>query len=230
MSEKAFQAGCDFEAGKEIDFEAFTSCTKPCWGHFHFYHNGTADYLRNKSGVDEFVVDAMLAEETRPRFVEVNGSGCLVILRAINFHPDKENEDMVSVRLWIEPKRIISVVKQDFRSADEVKDLILRGVGPKTVGEFMVVLIKHILGHMEPVIAELDERTVSWEEEIPENAEHDLFSHLSETKKQTLILRRHLAPDRDVIYQLRHTPLEFFSKNEKRQIQKLHDRITLYFE
>ena len=230
MSEISYQIGFSFDDAKEIQFDEFAKAQKPVWGHFHLYHRDTIDYLRRKSGLEEFVVDAMIAEETRPRFVEVNNTGFLVILRAINFHPDRENDDMVSVRLWIDEKRVISVVKKSLKSADEIAELFHKGTGPKSIGEFVVLLTKHILNHMEPVIGEIDECTENWEEELPEGEHHEIFSSLSDARKQVLGLRRHLAPERDVIFQLGHSHMTFFTKLEARQIKELHERATNYVE
>jgi zinc transporter len=46
-------------------------------------------------------MDALLAEETRPRSFPV-GEGLVVILRGVNLDPGADPEDMVSPRLWID--------------------------------------------------------------------------------------------------------------------------------
>jgi len=58
--------------------------------------------------LDSLVVDALCADETRPRILEFD-YGALLILRGVNLNPGAEPNDMVSNRLWVDKHNIISL-------------------------------------------------------------------------------------------------------------------------
>ena len=69
------------------------------WAHLNADHPDTAAWLRREVGyLDDFVVNALLADETRPRILTV-GEGVLLILRGVNLNENASPEDMVSIRL-----------------------------------------------------------------------------------------------------------------------------------
>ena len=53
-------------------------------------------------------MNALFADEMRPR-ISPFGDGVLSILPGVNLHENASPEDMVSVRLWIDLHRIISL-------------------------------------------------------------------------------------------------------------------------
>lgn len=77
------------------------------WIHIHRDSQTGATWLENNIDYS-VVVDALLAEETRPRCTP-HGNGIIVNLRGVNLHPESNPEDMVSIRLWMEEKRVISI-------------------------------------------------------------------------------------------------------------------------
>lgn len=231
MESNYFLHGFLFGKG-EISYEEFVEADpmQVVWGHFSLENPETAQYLKEKSGIDPIVVDAMISDETRPRYMQVNDHGALLILRAINQNVGSEFEDMVSVRIYVDAKRIITVTRKSLVSASEIFSLLKNGNGPKTTSEMICQLLKGILSHVEPVIAGIDETTEAWEEEFPKGEGDNLFSMLSDAKKQMLILRRHIAPERDVLVQLIHAKLPFFTKTDLRLLGEAHERIKLYVE
>ena len=79
--------------------------TDLAWVHMRADHPKTREWLqREVSYLDSIVIDALLADETRPRVMEV-GDGLLMILRGVNLNENARPEDMVSIRLWIDEHR-----------------------------------------------------------------------------------------------------------------------------
>lgn len=76
--------------------------------HLDYMSEATQQWLREESGLDLLTIEALTAEETRPRCFP-HGDGMLVILRGVNLNPGADPHDMVSARAWIEPARIIAV-------------------------------------------------------------------------------------------------------------------------
>lgn len=108
-----------------------------------------------ETGLDTLTVQALTAQETRPRCTP-HGQGALLILRGVNTEPGADPEDMVSVRLWVESSRIVTF---QFRHLDAINDLVAalaQGDGPGTPGDFVVALADALSDRMQEVIEHVD--------------------------------------------------------------------------
>ena len=72
------------------------------WMHLDYASEQVQRWLRQQSGLTAITCEALLADETRPRWVSA-GEGLMLILRGVNCNPGSDPEDMVSLRLWLEP-------------------------------------------------------------------------------------------------------------------------------
>ncbi len=200
------------------------------WVHLDVSHPDTKKWLEKEvSYLDPFVVDALMADETRPRVSEI-GEGALIILRGVNLNEEASPEDMVSIRLWIDRHRIISLQRRQLKAVFDMEDRIKAGKGPRDAGQFICTLISRLFERMEPVLTELDERTDNVEETVLEHPDVSLRNEIVNIRKQAIILRRYMAPQKDAVGQLRNSDLEWFSLTDKRHLQESYDRILRYVE
>jgi len=65
------------------------------WLHLDYKDPRTIQWLRERSGIDSLMVDALLAEDPRPRSL-VQGDSLLIILRGANLNKGAEPDDMIS--------------------------------------------------------------------------------------------------------------------------------------
>lgn len=72
-----------------------------------------------------------MAEETRPRITEIK-DGMLVILRGVNLNENAEPEDMISIRMWIDEQRIITMRKRPLKAVNDIEKTLKDSTGPKT--------------------------------------------------------------------------------------------------
>ncbi|NDH42103.1 MAG: zinc transporter ZntB, partial [Gammaproteobacteria bacterium] len=72
---------------------------KPAWVHLSARSASARQWLAQDAELpDSTLVDALLAEDTRPRMLP-RESGLLLILRGVNLNENAEPEDMVSIRI-----------------------------------------------------------------------------------------------------------------------------------
>ena len=109
------------------------------WLWMHLDRTKVEDWLRNESGLEELAVEAMLEVETRPRCVNFQ-SGTLVILRGVNLNPGADPEDMISIRLWVEAGRILSVRARRLMAVQDLQDRMAQGDVPTTPGGLLVAI------------------------------------------------------------------------------------------
>jgi zinc transporter len=179
--------------------------------------------------LDPLTLDALFAEETRPRILEFD-TGTLLILRGVNLNADAEPEDMVSIRLWIDSSRIISVRKRRLKAVTDLRERIEAGVGPHNAGDFITQLTSRLFERMEPVFTELDELLDDAEERVMEAADTTYRSQITDIRKQAIVFRRYIAPQRDVIAALRVSDMPWLSELHKRRLQESLDRVIRYIE
>lgn len=179
--------------------------------------------------LDPLIVDALLAEETRPRLLE-HEDGILMILRGVNLNDNAAPEDMCSIRLWIDPHRIISLQKRNLKAVKDIAERLETGKGPSNCGDFITLLISNLQTRMEPVLTEIDDKIDDLEEIVMQEPDASERQKIVTIRKQAILLRRYIAPQRDAISQLRSADIKWLDKNHKRALQEATDRITRLVE
>jgi zinc transporter len=200
------------------------------WVHMDATHPGTRSWLeREMTYLDPFIIEALLAEETRPRMAQV-GDGVLLILRGVNLNENADPEDMVSIRLWVDAHRIISLRKRKLKAAQDLRDRLQVRKGPKDAGQFVSMLASRLFERMEPVLGALDDATDQIEEKILEEVQSNLRESIVDIRKQAILFRRYMSPQRDAIGQLRMADLPWLNESHKRHLQEAHNHVTRYVE
>ncbi len=172
------------------------------WVHLDRTHAGVRRWLLEEAGLDEMVVDALLAEETRPHIMR-HGDGLLVNLRGVNLNPGADPEDMVSVRLWLDSGRVISMRGRRLLAADDVSARLTAGRGPRTSGGVLAALAEALAERMRPVVDGIEDAFDIFEEAlIDDSIENPSATTVSAMRRRAIELRRYLAPQRDVMAQL----------------------------
>ncbi len=215
-------------SGKDIAKQIKDDCL--AWVHFDGNQEATRDWLvKELTYLDTLIIDALLAEETRPRILE-HGNGFLLILRGVNLNENAQPEDMVSIRLWIDPSRIISIQKRGLRAVSDIENRLSSGIGPKISADFVTMLISRLFERMEPVLSELDERTDNIEEVVSEEPSIKHRHEIVHIRKQAIIFRRYIMPQRDVISYLKNSEMNWLEVIHKRKLQESLDRTMRYLE
>jgi len=212
------------------DLRSVMQIGSQAWVHMDATHKDTRAWLRKAMGnLDELILDALLADETRPRIVEFE-DGALLILRGVNLNEGADPMDMVSIRLWIDANRIVSLERRNVKAVRDIERRLTHGKGPKNSGDFLVQLSASLFARMEPVLTALDEATDDIEEKILENPDFSERQTIVDIRKQAIIFRRYMSPQRDVMQHLRSSDYDWLDTVQRRHIQESHDRVLRYVE
>jgi len=199
------------------------------WLHFERKSADVHEWLDTASGLDSVIVEALLAEDTRPRSL-VGPGGLMVILRGVNLNEGADPEDMISVRLWVDEQRIITLRYPKLRAIGDVRESIEAGTGPCTPGDFIVHLIEHLLDRMAPVLEDLQDSIDALETEVIESHRYELRSELIQIRRRAIILRRYLAPQREVLSRLQAERTPVLGDRHRAQLREQTDRLLRYVE
>jgi zinc transporter len=117
------------------------------WLHFDGALPKTAEWLAAHSGLDSYVIENLISKETRPR-CDIQEKGILLNLRGVNLNPGAKPEDMVSVRLWVDEKRVISVRVRRILAVEDIRQQIDQGQGPRSTAHLVARLAGRLTDRM----------------------------------------------------------------------------------
>lgn len=132
----------------------------------------------------------------------------LVILRGVNLNPGAEAEDMVALRLWVDEKRVISVRSVALLAAQDIRKDLLDGGGPQDAGWLVYSVANRLVDRMGPIVNELSDEVDGLDEELLLSGNGELRSRLLHIRREPILLRRYVAPQRDALaslYQKKNT-------------------------
>ncbi len=214
--------------------DAFTTATRHdhaggfVWQHLKRDHPDTAALLAT-SGLDSFVIDALTADETRPRCT-VHGKGILLNLRGVNLDPGAEPEDMISVRLWLEAHRVIGVWVRPLQATEDLIRAMERGEGPASPGDLVAKLALRLADRAEPSVIALNELIDDLEEAVWDPKTEVMRARLADVRRRAIVLRRYFLPQRDALSTLEIEDARWLKDHDRSRLREAAERVSRFGE
>lgn len=183
------------------------------------------DWLESDSGLDSFIREALTAEDTRPRCT-VHGQGAIINLRGVNLHEGAEPEDMISLRLWVEKRRVVGVWRRPLYAVADLMASLERGSAPVSPGDLVAKLALRLVDRMEPTVADLHEQIDDMEDVLDDPKASFGRGVLADLRRQAIILRRYIAPQRDALNTLAIEDLDWLTERDRSRIREAGDKTT----
>jgi len=200
------------------------------WAHVGYETETGGRWLADASGLDASLVEALTAPETRPRcavHTSAEGAGVFINLRGVNLHEGAEPEDMISIRMWVCERRIVSAWRRPLHALRDVLDSIEREQAPASPGDFVARVALRLADRAEPVVAALNETVDDMEEEVlASDTPTGLRARLADVRRTAILLRRYMFPQRDALSTLAIEDLPWLSSRERSRLREATDRIT----
>jgi len=198
------------------------------WVHLDASFEESRQWVATGSYLPSIVPNALLADETRPR-VNAVGDGALVVLRGVNLNPGADPEDMVSIRLWVESQRVISVRLRRMLSVEDVVASLEQQ--PLTgTGDLVVRLTGRLVDRMSDVIDGMEERVADLEQSVLHEPEQSMRFNLTDLRREAITLRRYLAPQREALGRLQGEQLSWFTELDRLRLREVYDRLIRHVE
>ncbi len=211
------------------EIETWTPDQGILWVHLDHKGSSTRQYLERKSGIDPLICQTLLQEEVRPRVLPLDDS-MLVVLRGVNLNPGSEPQDMVGVRVFLAPDRIVSLRHRRLMAVNDLREAIEAGTGPVGPGDFLHRLAERLIDRMGPVVNDLDDRVDELEDEVLTEHNAALRTKIAEIRREAISLRRYLAPQRDVVARLPLEQASWLDASHKAHLREIADRTLRYVE
>jgi len=201
------------------------------WLHWERSHQHTEKWLRENSGLNEFVCDLLLEENTRPRLLRLANQELLLFLRAINLNPHADPEDMISLRIFANGQCIYSLRQRPVQVTDELIKAFEKGLGPKNTSEMLLFFAESLTDRVESVVSQLAD-TVDQVEARADTDERYIPEPLVmlQARRRAANLRRFLAPQRDVFAAFMRIQETWIFTDDAMYWNELNNRLTLHLE
>jgi zinc transporter len=218
--------------GRELDWSgirAWRPGDGVRWVHLDRAGEVAKAWLREEAGIDLFLADAMLADESRPRVLR-DGDAVMLNLRGVNLNPNADPDDMVSVRMWIDQDQLITVRRRRLMAISDLSAAIADGKGPSRAGQFVVQIANRLIDRMGPTIADLDETIDTLEERVMTGDEKSSRVDLAKARQAAISLRRYLSPQRDALSRLQSEQVSWLTELDHALLRETADRTIRYVE
>ena len=221
------------DAGHVLDEPAAIAALKAdrcAWAHLPANDPRSRDWIATHlSYLDRHAIAALLADETRPR-ATVIGEGVLLILRGVNTNDGEDPEDMVSVRVWADPHRVITLARKRVRAIEELAEDIAAGRVPDGAGGFLAALADRLGVRIEAFGRELDAEADALEEAVIDMPAAEMRHKIVDLRLAAITFRRYVTPQREALEALMRADTPMIGKSTLRRLQEAHDRLTRLIE
>ena len=153
----------------------------------------------------------------------------LVNLRGVNENPDADPDDLVSIRLFAEKGRVVSV---SFRPLLAVADLmhIVEAGRVKDPGDLIVRLAEVLTIRLEKPIDDLAATADVLEDDIIDGRSEGLRERIGRVRRTAIGLRRYISPQRDALNGLIVNRFDWLEDDDRIDIGEAVNRVIRLVE
>lgn len=174
--------------------------------------------------VPAMAANALLASETRPRCDEIDDSA-LINLRGTARDPMDDSDGLVSIRVWVEARRVTSVSRRRIAALPKV-EAAMRAGRLTDGGDFVAALAHAISTDLDPQVADLGDSLDDCEAMLDDGDIYALRRQIARLRSQAIVLRRFVAPDRDALAAMAQLGYAWISKDDRLHLREAADRFA----
>lgn len=199
------------------------------WLHMERTAAGVDDWLVDDLGFSQATSDALLAEETRPRAFR-EGEALVAVLRGINLISNAEPDDMITLRIWANSHRVLTLRRRPLQTPTDISERLARGDGPKTAGDLVTDLVQEMIAKIGGSILDMNDRIDRLEAGSEDLTTNDFLSVIAQIRRNCLGMKRHMSPQHEALEQLGRNPPPWLGEDNCRDIREAIDRLKRYLE
>ena len=199
------------------------------WLHLNRSHPGMQAWLEAEFAVPEPTAELLTSNQNRPRAFR-DGETLVGTLRGINFNPGAEPEDMISMQLWSDGQRLVTLRRAPMQTPREVMGMLDRGAGPPDAGATITLLAELLITRMSQSIVDMNQVLDELEDEDPEKEPEGMLKRISTIRRNCLSLKRHMAPQHEALEQISRDSPDWFEEEDRREIAESIARLRRYLD
>lgn len=199
------------------------------WLHLNFTSKKVKTWLNKKSGIDKAIVRSMLTEESRPRHIAAK-NGSFLALRSVNHITGKDLDDMVSLRIWIDSSRIITLSRRTLVPVDDTVKAMKKDPIISKTSDLLIQILSNVTDKISDTVENLNDMAENLEVGVMHSESSLLRPQLSECRRDIIMIRRYLAPQREALYRLSIESNDYLNEDASQHIREFTDRTIRYIE
>jgi zinc transporter len=178
-------------------------------------------WLESHARIPRAAWPALFSDDPRPRLTHFEGDeaevpGVVIILRGVNLNEGAAAEDMVSVRVWIDEHRIVTLRRRRIATIAAMRESLLKGNGPRDSAEFVSRLATGLNDRILPVLAEMGERMDESEIQLAGGEGGvALRGEIASIRRSAIQIRRYIRPQHGVLSEFSRTAPPWFTRADR---------------
>ena len=190
---------------------------------------GVYEWLQSHVGIPEPTAELLTSDETRPRAFR-EGNALVATLRGINFNPGAEPEDMVSMQVWSDGVRIITLRRHPLQTPRQILAQIDCGAGPGDAGAIVTALTEAMVARMSQSIVDMNEHIDLLEDMDMDDDPEAMLTKIATIRRNCLGLKRHMGPQHVALEATSRDAPPWFEEHDRREIAETIDRLRRYLD
>jgi zinc transporter len=203
--------------------------TEVLWLHLHCAIEGLQDWLEAHFGMTGPTAELMVSNDSRPRSFR-EGDTLVATLRGINLNPGAQPEDMVSLHLWADGTRVVTVRNIPLQTPRHVLRDIDSGHGPVDAGKLITELVEVMIARMSRSIVDMNLRIDQLEAPNEDVDAEDMLSRIADIRRNCLALKRHMSPQHEALEWIARDAPQWFEEHDRREIAETIHRLKRYLD
>ena len=192
------------------------------WVHLSTTTEHAQTWLRECAKLEPFTVDALTANETRPR-CEKMGESAFLNLRGRTDEELDSSDMLASIRIWAAKGRVVSVTRKKLVALGAVVDEVKSGV-IRDPGDLLTAFATEITEDLDPVVADLGDWLDDCEQKLDVKQIFALRRGVTRVRSEAINYRRFLAPQRIALERLATLPGDWLGEDDRAHLSAAADR------
>lgn len=199
------------------------------WLHLLRTHPGVQKWLELHCALPEPTAELLTSDASRPRAFR-EGQTLVATLRGINFNPGAEPEDMLSLQLWSDGHRVITLRRAPLQTPRLVADDLDAGHGPVDAGALVTALTEHLIDRMSHAVVDMNAMIDELEDETVDTYTDRTLDKIAMIRRQSLALKRHMSPQHEALTAIANSAPGWFEDHDRREIAESIARLRRYLD
>lgn len=174
----------------------------------------TRSWLTETLKLKSVVVNALLAEETRPRIQKVSARSFIMILREIS-NNRQDPTDMASLRLYVTKRYVVAIRFRKTNALTKLAKLNSDKRGANSVGSFLMFLLSQMVHSSHNFLLHELTRLDVMEEQVLQSPTDELRDEVTVLRRNNVVLSRYLKPQTAVFGSLVQFFIDWFEVEEQ---------------
>lgn len=188
------------------------------WLHLDRVSEGMGEWLQSELLIAEPIAELLTSDDTRPRAFR-EGDALVATLRGINFNPGADPEDMVSLQMWSDGRRVITLRRNPSQTPRDVLADVDAGKGPLDAGGLVTALTENLVHRMNRAIVDMNDEIDRLEEHGDDDSDSEVrLRKIAVIRRNCLALQRHMGPQHVALEAIRHDAPAWFEEHDRREI------------